>query len=73
MINQFMDNIKGKFGSDQPRRDGNHDQISNDAYFLEDQQDEYFRKMGEFEPIKMAERGRDQNMPTGLKNIGNSK
>lgn len=41
--------------------------------FLEQQQEEYFRKIEEYEPIKMEERARDADMPVGLKNIGNSK
>lgn len=41
--------------------------------FLAQQQEEYFKRMGEFEPVKMSERARDLDMPVGLKNVGNSK
>lgn len=41
--------------------------------FLAQQQEEYFKRMGEFEPVKMSDRARDADMPVGLKNVGNSK
>jgi hypothetical protein len=71
-IAEMLNSIKNMLGQNtQPDGGAYYDQ--NGQQFLQDQQDEYFKKIEEFEPVKMEERARDPDMPAGLKNIGNSK